>query len=123
MKKLKLLLKSQNPFGDIKAYLLGNWRYWLWYTKYGKIFIRPHIREQIELRTTKWMDKDCFNNGTCKMCGCVTTALQMANKACDKPCYPTIMNKQDWKDFKAGWMHIDNEVYWQMKENLTLTII
>lgn len=28
------------------------------------------------------------------MCGCHTTALQMANKSCDKPYYPPMMSKR-----------------------------
>lgn len=46
------------------------------------------------------MDRTCFYNGECKLCGCQTTALQMANKACKKPCYPEMMNKIEWTCFK-----------------------
>lgn len=45
------------------------------------------------------MDKDCLKNGSCKLCGCKTTALQMANKPCNKPCYPPMLNCSQWKDF------------------------
>jgi hypothetical protein len=34
------------------------------------------------------MDIDCYLDGSCKKCGCETTALQMANKACAGNCYP-----------------------------------
>jgi hypothetical protein len=37
--------------------------------------------------------KDCIK------CGCDTTALQMANKACVGECYPKMMNKKEWKIF------------------------
>jgi hypothetical protein len=47
------------------------------------------------------MDKECYENGSCKMCGCNTTALQMANKACPKPCYPKMISKKEWKEFKT----------------------
>gem|GEM_PF-4437539 len=43
------------------------------------------------------MDKQCYNDGSCKECGCRTTALQMANKACDGFCYPKMLNKKDWQ--------------------------
>lgn len=46
------------------------------------------------------MQKSCYKNGSCDMCGCHTTALQMANKSCDKPCYPPMMSKKDWGLFK-----------------------
>jgi hypothetical protein len=47
------------------------------------------------------MDKECYENGSCKMCGCNTTALQMADKACPKPCYPKMMGKKEWEKFKT----------------------
>ena len=46
------------------------------------------------------IDPECYEEGYCKMCGCNTTALQMANKPCNKPCYPKMMSKQDWGNFK-----------------------
>ena len=42
------------------------------------------------------MDTKCYTAGECKLCGCETTALQMANKQCDKPCYPPMMSKGKW---------------------------
>lgn len=39
-------------------------------------------------------------NGSCKICGCDTTALQMADKACPKPCYPPMMNRENWMMYK-----------------------
>lgn len=61
--------------------------------------MRKHIREQIDWRI-EVMDKECYNAGSCKMCGCETTALQMANKACDKPCYPKMMTQWEWDWYK-----------------------
>lgn len=90
-----------NPY-NIYSYLLGNFRYKLYY-KYPrfKFLVPGYVWEQIEARI-KSMDKECYNNGECKICGCKTTALQMANKACDKPCYPKMMNFLDWKFAKTG---------------------
>lgn len=84
----------------IRAYITGNLRYSVYYTKFNWL-IRKHIKEQIETRINS-MDKMCYDDGSCKMCGCKTTALQMANKECDKPCYPEIVNKKDWIRFKKG---------------------
>ena len=92
MKKAKPTLKN------ILSYLQGNLRYKLFYSNFA-FLIRPHIREQIEVRINS-MDPICYGNGECKLCGCQTTALQMANKACDKPCYPSMMNKKQWDFFK-----------------------
>ena len=92
MKKAKPTLKN------IIAYIQGNLRYKLFYSNFA-FLIRSHIREQIQIRINS-MDPECYNAGECKICGCQTTALQMADKACDKPCYPNMMNKKQWNFFK-----------------------
>lgn len=46
------------------------------------------------------MDKVCYDTGCCKICGCSTTKLQFADKACDKPCYPAMKTKKEWKAYK-----------------------
>ena len=82
---------------NIKAYFTGNWRYRLYYSKL-RFLIPLHIREQYEMRL-QLMDKECYNNGECKICSCATTNLQFANRECDKPCYPPMMSKSDWSLF------------------------
>lgn len=88
---------------DICNYLLGNYRYKLYYNERLVFLMRDHIYEQIAFRISV-MDRDCYHNGECKKCGCSTTALQMANKACGKPCYPAMMNKKRWN--KVGKVFI-----------------
>ena len=83
------------------AYFTGNYRYWVWYSRFKGLLLRSHIIEEIDTRIAS-MDPDCYSAGECKMCGCTTTALQMANKACDKPCYPEMVNKKTWEMLKAG---------------------
>lgn len=90
--------KAKPTIKNIISYIQGNIRYKLYYSKWSWL-IPSHIREQIDFRIHK-MDKECYNQGACKMCGCKTTALQMANKQCDKPCYPEMMNKKQWKKYK-----------------------
>ena len=116
MKKAKPTLKN------IIAYIQGNLRYKLYYSKFA-FLIRPHIKQQIDIRINS-MDKQCYEEGQCKMCGCQTTALQMANKACDKPCYPSMMSKIDWNKIKnrlqvydtntGKWWHVLPElnIFW-----------
>lgn len=87
---------------NVRAYLQGNYRYRLYYSKF-KFLIRKYIREQIDYRIGV-MDLDCYKNGVCKMCGCMTTALQMANKRCDGDCYPPILNQIQWERY----MHFKN---------------
>lgn len=100
---------------NIIAYIQGNLRYKLYYSKFA-FLIRPHIREQIEARITS-MDKQCFEEGQCKMCGCQTTALQMANKACDKPCYPSMLDKRDWRDMEDDFAIFDEatQEWWSLE--------
>lgn len=113
-----------NP-SNILAYLQGKYRYkiyygsrlkWKWLN--FKWLMRPHIREQIYTRIES-MDKDCYLAGQCKLCGCETTALQMANKACDKPCYPKMLSKRSWERLKDGpfsYIYI-KQTWWTIKDN------
>ena len=52
------------------------------------------------------MDKECLDNGSCVICGCETPALQMAGKACDKPCYPVMYKRGVWRECKDILMKI-----------------
>ena len=64
------------------------------------------------------MNKDCYNNGQCIRCGCMTTALQMANKKCEGNCYPPMMDRKKWKKFKSGNYPILHEgIVWTMDKN------
>jgi hypothetical protein len=120
------IITGKKPLVDVWHYLVGNYRYFLWYwnlnCRHSKYFkglyvlrlhrlIRKHIREQIEYRF-KYMDEKCFNSGECKLCGCETTKLQMANKPCKKPCYPRMMSKKDWINFVNGKTFSDENGIW-----------
>lgn len=91
----------------IKDYFQGYTRYRLYYSKL-RFLLRIHIVEQFEFRISI-MDDQCLFSGSCKICGCDTTALQMADRSCDEPCYPVMMNSKDWDSFKyrglikEGW--------------------
>lgn len=74
---------------DIIAYCQGMYRYRVYHSKY-KWLIRKHIQEQIDWRI-KIMNPTCYSQGTCIKCGCMTTALQMANKKCEGVCYPDMI--------------------------------
>lgn len=91
-------MRNKRKISDIFAYIQGYTRYQIFYSPFGWL-MRKHIFEQIVWRINV-MDIECFEQGSCKICGCDTTALQMANKACPKPCYPKMMNKKDWLSFK-----------------------
>jgi len=108
---------------DILYYFQGNVRYQLFYSKFA-FLLSKHIREQIELRI-KTMDKTCYNTGSCVLCGCNTTALQMCNKSCDKPCYPRMLNKSEWNDFKTSSLVYIKEtrLLWYLEDENTLNYI
>jgi hypothetical protein len=94
---------------DIYSYFQGNIRYWLYYNM--PYLIRPHILKQINYRI-EVMNKDCYTKGSCVMCGCNTTMLQMADKQCSKPCYPPMLNKKQTRIFfSTGIIKIKNKTY------------
>ncbi len=98
---------------DALAYAIGNYRYKLWYSNKFTWLMRSHIEEQIYARIDS-MDSKCYNAGECKLCGCTTTALQMANKACDKPCYPPMMSRSKWNAMKLGKVCTFNGEPWSL---------
>lgn len=110
-------MKAKINFKNIKAYLQGKIRYKLYYSRF-KFLIPKHIREQIDVRINS-MDPQCYNDGQCKLCGCSTTALQMANKACDKPCYPIMLSKKVWIFLKSSTSNYADDGYniWSLSNN------
>jgi len=85
-------------FKNVLAYLQGHLRYRLYHSKAFGWLLPGHVREQIGFRIRS-MDRGCYERGSCKLCGCATTALQMADRACEKPCYPAMMGRRRWN----GW--------------------
>lgn len=73
-------------------YLVGNYRYLLYYSNTLKFLLRDHIVFQIDTRIHS-MNAECYNSGQCKICKCRTTALQMCNAACLGKCYPKMLSK------------------------------
>lgn len=106
---------------NIVAYIQGNLRYKLYYSRllYGvdlSWLLPKWLKEQIELRIDS-MDRQCYNEGSCKICGCKTTALQFANKACDKPCYPSMLSRKQWEIFCDTELvfDIETDMFWQRR--------
>lgn len=93
--------KSNITFKNVRAWFEGKYRYKLYYSATWGWLMRTHIRQQIAWRISI-MDGECLSQGSCKLCGCQTTALQMAKKACDKPCYPKLMNERAWKTMQTA---------------------
>jgi hypothetical protein len=113
--------KARVSFRNIVAYIQGNVRYKLYYSKvlYGidlSWLLPKWLREQIELRIES-MDRQCYNEGSCKICGCKTTALQFADKSCDKPCYPSMLSRKQWEIFCDTELVFDvkTDMFWQRR--------
>lgn len=83
----------------IKAFSQGNLRKFLLKYKLLRRFVPEHIREQIVWRQVL-QDEKCKKNGACVLCGCAVPGLEMANDACEKPCYPPMMSEDYWIDTK-----------------------
>lgn len=100
--KVMMILKRERPLIDVWYYIQGNIRSKIYYHKrkwIRKWLMRRHIREQIDFRI-KVMNPVCFEQGSCLHCGCETTKLQMANKACEGACYFHMASKKKWNDIK-----------------------
>lgn len=79
----------------ITAFSQGNLRKFLLKYKPLRRFVPTHIKEQIVWRQML-QDPVCIRNGACKLCGCAVPGLEMANAACEKPCYPAMLGQFDW---------------------------
>lgn len=112
-------MKAKITPKNIWAYIQGNIRYKLFYSKYDFFYnlIPDHIKDQITSRILS-MDKSCYSRGRCTMCGCQTTHLQMADKACDKPCYPAMLNKKKWERILKGKIIYckETDTHWRLGE-------
>lgn len=117
------LLKGEVSLKDVFYYLQGTLRYKVFYNKSWSFLMRFHIRDQIEFRIFN-MNKDCYNQGSCVICGCETTALQMANKCCDGYEYPPIVSRSKWKKFIKHHEPIKQGAYsWVLNNQNKLVII
>lgn len=92
-------MKATVTPSNVWAYLQGKIREQLFYSKYFSRLLPLHIFEQINYRLFV-MNKQCYTQGSCIVCGCDTPGLQMADKACDGDCYPKMMNSMDWDTHK-----------------------
>ena len=125
MAKLSAWLRGQDPTKVKGGVLVQNRWFGQWGTVGNSIAKKWQDAkpEQREKQDEFWnivfggMDKECYNAGECKICGCQTTHLQMADKACDKPCYPEMLSRKNWKSLKEGLFYPDGKRWWKLKYN------
>lgn len=106
-------MKKEITLSNVLAYIQGHIREWLFYSKRWNRLLPLHVYEQINYRIFI-MNKTCYENGECVLCGCATPALQMANKTCKGACYPIMMNKKDWNIYKREYNIQFN--YWNISK-------
>lgn len=92
-------MKGKIKLKDVLYYLQGHIRYRIYYSRFKRLLIRKHIRDQIDYRL-EVMNPECYDKGSCIECGCTTTQLQMCNKACEGRCYPILFDKVNWNKYK-----------------------
>lgn len=102
----KALRPAQINLRNALAVLQAGWRG----SKIGGFVLPTHVQEQIIWRRTQVMEKspECWKSGHCVVCGCEILGKTMEDRACSKiedselgePCYPEMMKKYDWEDYK-----------------------
>lgn len=108
-------MKKTLTIKNIRAYIEGNLRYTI-YNSWFKFLLPKSIREQVVMRLAS-TKTECINKGYCVECGCSIPALQLANKTCSGDCYPEMLNRKKWMEFKrAGILLIDKKL-WVIKNN------
>jgi len=106
-------MRDRITIENICYYVQGNIRYRLYYSWF-RWLLREHIREQIIFRINS-MNRVCYDRGSCIVCGCVTTQLQMSDKVCAGNCYPKMFTKKEWESLKRReCMYIVDNQYWSV---------
>lgn len=95
LKAIAHSIEKKSLFNDIKSFAQGMVRAGI--VKYGGA-LKDHIVEQIVWRLTV-SKPECLAAKEC-YCGCPIPELQFADKACEHRCYPEMMNKRAWKEYK-----------------------
>lgn len=97
----KKLITGKYSVAEVVDFFRAELRYFIYYKYYDLDWLmQDHIREQIDFRIDIMMDRKCYNDGQCKVCGCTTPDLQFTNASCKGHCYPCIVDKKTWKQFK-----------------------
>lgn len=110
---------KRNIFQKVRDYILGNFVYHIYYSKYFTFLIPNYIFEQINMRILS-MNSICFNTGSCVHCGCSTTALQMVKQKCGGECYPDFMGRAEWDKFLKTNKYTDGKLYWIIENGMII---
>lgn len=107
----KNLIKGEYSFSEVTDFFRAELRYYLFYHRNIKVrnLLPKHLIEQFQFRIDYMMDRECYMNGQCKICGCTTPDLQFTNATCKGNCYPSLMSKRNWSFFKEHTGHYTDE--------------
>jgi hypothetical protein len=86
---------NQLTLSNIKGYIQGNLRKFL--EDYPGV-IGDHVYEQVQWRLGI-MNEECLIKKECP-CECTCPQKQYEDRACEKNCYPDMMEEEDWELFK-----------------------
>lgn len=69
-----------------------------------KLPVPKYISEQIIWRRLEVIKNspECWKEGACVECGCMMVEKTKADMECEHGCYPPIMSKKLWKQFKIN---------------------
>lgn len=77
----------------------------------GGVTVPQYMYEQIIWRRIQIANKSpmCWQSGHCIVCGCEILGKTMEDRGCAKsedkslgvPCFPEMMNKEEWEEFKS----------------------
>jgi hypothetical protein len=106
---------KQNKFtwANIVKFIQGNYR------MYAFENLDNHIREQFFFRLTR-IDTVCKTNKQC-YCGCELPELLLSNPACEKNCYFTFLDEDQWNLYKKTYK-IDLEKCYAQAGNILLEL-
>jgi hypothetical protein len=102
-KNIMVLKKNPKIF---LYYIIGNYRYQVYYSKNFKWLLRKSVKYNLGT-LTHFINKECFNNASCKDCGCDVPQQNFGGKPCD--CFWININGEIKTDyFKTPLRHIKN---------------
>lgn len=89
---------------NVEAFIQGNYRKFV--HDLG-LRLPPHVEEQVQgrYRVVMKVSPECLTPDeegkvSCVKCGCKTEEKLFSDAACEKGCFPTMMNKEDWNQYK-----------------------
>ena len=93
--------KAKLTLSNIKGFVQGNFRKIM--NEFGEV--PQYIKEQAiwRLHQVKLKSPECLKEDKCIHCGCQVSAKTWESRGCsneEDPCYPPMMNEQEWSNFK-----------------------